>query len=288
MTTKAREGAQHTAENEDPNVACPPAYHLHEYDEVYTANHVTGSHPSSPTSPTSTGIPLYPTISTSNPAHGPLSESLSLTMDDDLIYPTLPPSNALYHIPRRLTWSGDCVYLERSVPERQKKDGTTVPTADQELYEIALRPYARSIELSGKRASCFGRGKGNMTRPSIFHDTWEVSFQKELAVRYKKSKWTDKENKLLATEVELGKADGKLGYKQRRTMVVEAGVDPKLLNLLVACWTAKVWRELQATVTKETSVDRMKEALKTGSKLSTCDQMADRVALAEHVISRNN
>ena len=266
MSAKAREIARQATENEDSNGAGPPAYHLHEYDEVYTANGAAGVYPSNPTGPASACMPLYSTSSPSNPVLEPLRECLSLTMDDDLIYPTLPPSNALYHIPRRLTWTGDCVYLERSIPERQKKDGTTVPTTDQELYEIALRPYARSIELSGKRASCFGRGKGNMTRPSIFHDTWEVSFQKELAIKYRKSKWTDSEGNILATEAKVEKAGESLSYKQRRTMVVEAGVNPKLLNLLVACWTAKVWRELQATMPKETSVDRVKEALKTGSK----------------------
>ncbi|MCJ1233023.1 hypothetical protein MMC14_000977 [Varicellaria rhodocarpa] len=254
MSFKEEAAASHL----DDASASPPAYHLHEHDQRYMDDDDTVRQQQE--------IPLDRNVSTSIPglSAGSTFEPLSLTMDDDLIYPTLPPSNALYHIPRRLTWTGNSVYLKRSIPERLKKDGTRMPAESQELYDIAVRPYSTTVELMGKRASCFGKGKGIMVRPSVFHDVWEVSFQNEIAVKYKKSKWLDPRGKVLATEEKPDKATTNLGYKQRRILEISAGADAKLTNLLVACWTAKVWRELQVAMTKERQYDRIKEAFKTG------------------------
>ena len=247
--------------SKEEEAASPPAYHLHSYDQRYTAPDGRADQ--------QLGIPIDRNVSTSFPglSGGSTFEPLSLTMDDDLIYPTLPPSNALYHIPRRLTWIGSSVYLKRNVPERLRRDGTKVPAESQDLYEIVVRPYSTTVELIGKRASCFGKGKGIMVRPSIFHDVWEISFQDEIAVKYKKSKWLDHTGKVLATEEKPDKATADPSYKQRLVMEISVGVNAKMMNLLVACWTAKVWRELQVAMTKERQYDRLKEVFKTGSEL---------------------
>lgn len=268
MSEKAREASERvgvTAYNDVAGTG-PPAYSLHEYDQVYTAHDDDLSQESHLSS---LGVPLDEIASTSNSGRSlvPLAEPLSLTMDEELIYPTLPPSNALYYIPQRLTWTGFQISLQRSLPERKKRDGTTVPTADQDLYQINSPPFLTTVELVPKRASCFGKGKATMVRSSIFSDRWEVSFHKEIAIRFKKGQWTDAQGKPLATEEKIENGRDETGYKQRRTMIIEAGVDPKMMNLLVACWTAKAWREVQVAITKDQTSNKFKEAITTGSKL---------------------
>ena len=271
MSAKAQEDAQQSRSRLSLEEAGPPAYALHTHDERYTEAAAGGAgglaRSRSENALESVAMAnLIPNIML-----GPLTAALSLTMDGELIYPTLPPSNALYHLPRQLTWRADRVYLHRSVPEKTKKNGSVVPASSQELYEIVKPPYAGLggsglYELVGKRASCFGAGKGSMMRTSIFHDTWEVSYQKELAIRYKKGKWRDAEGNVLAT-LEMGTEDsGLAAEKKRRVMEIEKGVSPKMVNLLVACWTAQVWRMVQAQIAKE-SGSRFKEAIRTGSRL---------------------
>lgn len=268
MSGKAREASEQVGvtTNEDIASTGPPAYSLHGYDQLYTGNDVAQSQESHLSS---LGIPLDEIASASNPGRSlvPLAEPLSLTMDGELIYPTLPPSSALYYIPQSLTWTGFQISLQRSVPERKKRDGTTVPTEDQDLYQINSIPFSTTVELVPKRASCFGKGIAAMVRSSIFNEHWEVSFHKEVAIRFKKGKWTDAHDKVLATGEKTEKGKDGLGDKQRRNMVIEAGVDPKMMNLLVACWTAKVWREIQDVMTKDQKSNKVKEVIKTGSKL---------------------
>ena len=276
MSAKAQEHAEQSGNRLSLDEAGPPAYSQHVNDERYTDS-AAGGNGGQPL-PGSRGPNSENSlvrVTTPNPISnimlGPLMAALSLTMDGELIYPTLPPSNALYHLPRQLTWRADRVYLHRSVPEKTKKNGSVVPAESQELYEIVKPPYSGLggsglYELVGKRASCFGSGKGSMMRTSIFQDTWEVSYQRELAIKYKKGRWRDAEGNILAT-LEMGTEDnGLAAEKRRRMMEIEAGVTPKMVNLLVACWTAQVWRMVQTQISKE-SRSRFKEALKTGSRL---------------------
>lgn len=258
MAQHATREAGGSEQNDNRN---PPAYELHIYDTLYT-EHAAREPQDSP------GGPLDRTMSTLGQGSvAALSVPLSLTMDDNLVYPTEPPSAALYHIPRRLTWTGDRVFLERSVPEKIRKNGTVIPTESQALYEIVVRPYSSTLDLVAKRASCYGQGKAVMIKPSIFHESnWEVWFQKDLTLKNRKSKWTDPNGSLLATEEKVEKPKDNMSYKQRRVMVIEANIEQKMMNLLVACWTAKVWRELQSTLSKKDNYARVKEALKTGSE----------------------
>ena len=275
MSAKTQEHSQRSR-NHPSLEAGPPAYSQHVNDERYTdfgvgedeGQYLSRDHAfqnETMLAPVPTANPV------SNIMLGPLMAALSLTMDGELIYPTLPPSNALYHLPRQLTWRADRVYLHRSVPEKTKKNGCVVPAKSQELYEIVKPPYSGLggsglYELVGKRASCFGSGKGSMMRTSIFHDTWEVSFQNELAIKYKKGKWRGVDGNVLAT-LEMGtEDDGLAAEKKRRVMEIEAGVPPKMVNLLVACWTAQVWRMVQTQISKEAG-GRLREALRTGSRL---------------------
>ena len=251
--SKAEEAAQETSNSEQLSGG-PPAYDVHEYDEVYTTNDAAQAHEAYLSS---IGVPLPEAHSPAGPSEQvalerPLTEPLSLTMDDDLIYPTLPPSTALYHIPRRLTWPGERVMLKRSVPEKRRKNGSLVPVEDQELYELASN--GSIVELVPKRASCYGKGTAVMKTAGIFQpNCWEVLFQRDVVLRFRKGEWMGGDGKVLAVEEKMEKGKGKSAYKERRVIVVRPGVDQKMLNLLVAAWTAKVWRGLAQSLSTETS-----------------------------------
>ena len=258
----AREASHHEAEAN----AAPPSYEAHVHDEVFSNKDAREMHESHSSS---IGLPLEDVAFEDPllPQSTPSNEPLSLTLDNDLVYPTLPPSNALYHIPRLLQWSGDRVYLERSVPQGLRKDGSPKPTKDQQLYEICAGfSKMSSIELRAKRAGCHGIGTALMKRTSQFHQHWEVHCQKELVLRYKNYKWTDAQERVLAVEEPYNRPRKEEEYRVQRVMVIQLGVNQKMMNLLVACWTTRVWREIQVEMSKESNKDNLKTVFRTGCK----------------------
>src|SRR2546430_1667295 len=69
------------------------------------------------------------------------NDALDLTIDNELIYPP-PPSNALYHLPRPLTWSGNEVFLFRSLPALMSRQGHRIgPARDLALYTMRRTPF---------------------------------------------------------------------------------------------------------------------------------------------------
>ncbi|MCJ1373279.1 hypothetical protein MMC20_004507 [Loxospora ochrophaea] len=247
----------------------PPAYEVHAQDIPYPSVEETVQREEPSRLPNAPLTEPCPRSTAWFPER--LFHPLSLTMDNDLIYPTMPPSTALFHVPRNLQWMGERVYLHRSVPERTQRDGTTTPPTSQELYDIICTPLKEwPIELHRKRASCYGRGVAVMTRRNLRHPVYEVWFKKELTLRCIKHSWTDAYGKILAIEEEQVQTGREDQNKERRVMVIQAGVDIKMMNLLVACWTTKVWRASQRLVRtsyESASLARWKEAFKTGSKL---------------------
>ncbi len=110
----------------------PPSYESHEKDKVYDPTELLTDVPQ-PTQPESTSQDLPEELLLS--AEELLSSGpLSLTLDRDLIYPTEPPSRALYHLPRSLECNGERVFLERIVPATAREDGSQKKAKDQELY----------------------------------------------------------------------------------------------------------------------------------------------------------
>jgi hypothetical protein len=161
--------------------------------------------------------------------------------------------------------------LERSVPQRQRRNGSMMPMEDQSLYELAWTAL-ETVELIGKRASCWGKGVGIMKRSGRWKtgEWWEVRFQGESVLRYSRGEWRTGEGKgvVVAREEEVEKKErvGEGAYKVLRVMVVEGGVDRKMVNLLVACWTARVWRELVRERERAEKMVNIWETLKTGSR----------------------
>jgi len=165
----------------------------------------------------------------------PSPEPLSLTMDRDLIYPTHPPSTAMYHLPRTLTWSGDRVFLEKSVPAHRRENGKWRKAYDQDLYEIRGQIFSMSCEIIAKRANCYqGRVASMKKRRSLFGDMWDISFKERVVLRYNKCQWKDAAGAVVAIEEK---------NPMRRVVVIQEGIDSGMRDLIVAAWCAKVWRE---------------------------------------------
>ena len=270
MSAGVHEDAEQSSNGLALDEAGPPAYALHTNNEPYEteASQVRGTVQSCNENASQTRIPanLIPNI-----VDDCLAAPLSLTMDGDLIYPTSPPSSAVYHLPSQFTWSSNQVSVNSSVPARMRNNGRVVPVSSRDLYLIT-KPFWAVLSgsdhyvLERKRASCFGAGKAVMKRPKKFRGIWQVSFSKKLAMSYKNGEWRDAEDHLLATLEKGTKDTGLPEEKKMRVMVIEKGVHYKMVNLLVACWMVQVWRKVRAQIKKKEG-SRLMQALKTGSRL---------------------
>jgi hypothetical protein len=156
---------------------------------------------------------------------------LNLTIDNGLIYPP-PPSNALYHLPRVLTWSGNEIFLFRSLPIFGRRHAQ--PTRDLALYTMRRTPFTHEIALIPRREGLKAatmRGR----RSLLSGMSWEVEFRNEVIIKYSKGKWKDASGTVLAEEQSSG------GEREGIT-IVAPGLEVNMKDLIVAAWTARVWQ----------------------------------------------
>ncbi|KAI9849695.1 MAG: hypothetical protein M1837_002821 [Sclerophora amabilis] len=159
---------------------------------------------------------------------------LSLTYDQDLIYPTHPPSTALYHIPSSLFSKGHRVMIERSVPASLRDDGSKRKARDQELYEIlASSALSNDCEIQGRRKECY-RHASMTGRFGMFGPAFSISVRGAVILKLSKREWKDGNDRVVATEAKKGPGNAEIE-------IVE-GLDEKMVDLLVAAWCAKIWR----------------------------------------------
>jgi hypothetical protein len=232
----------------------PPSYSRHHNDELLStpANSILGrsrqqrqrrlsisrtqSHPS---------VAQLLSVLTSHNA-------LHLTIDQGLIYPP-PPSNALYHLPRVLTWSGNEIYLFRSLPAlaRRRNDTSIINsnTRDLALYTIRRTPFTHEVALlprrEGLRAGVM-RGKrsiwGNMS--------WEVEVKGKTVLKYSKGKWKDgSTGKVVATEKQVAEPSPHGVAEQdeyspgpREEISLAEGLEIAMKDLIVAAWCTRIWQ----------------------------------------------
>lgn len=284
----------------------PPTYESHEYDEVFTEEDARNA-AAAAAAQDRTGT-LRPPLqqhraslvdvtdeSLAGPARKVREDSyeppllppgpLSLTMDETLIYPTHPPSTALYHIPRTLTFSGNEVYLERSVPGKTSvKTGKTAKAKDKQLYEMRRIPWTSEIELRPKRAATYGPRPGAVAemkqKRALFGNVWEVRFDGALALRFSGGKWKDGGGQLVAAEEK---------DSWPPVMVISEGVPEDLRDFVVAGWCTRVWQQgmdnsLVQTLTRGQGTDTLPRHGKRGDSLGSC---ADTVRSCPGFIDRD-
>lgn len=154
---------------------------------------------------------------------------LKLTVDNGMIYPP-PPSNALYHLPRTVTWSGNDIFLYRSLPAIVQ--GRRAPPRDLALYKMSRKPFTNEVALIPRReglltATMYGR------RSLIQGMVWDVEIQHNVRLRYSKGKWRDNVGKVVAEE--------NWGEREGITIVGE-DLEVQMKDLIVAAWATRMWQ----------------------------------------------
>src|SRR5215469_15420790 len=111
----------------------PPSYSQHQQDELLSMPAPSSLAGRRRRQISVIRTPTHPSLNQLLQVLG-TNDALHLTIDNELIYPP-PPSNALYHLPRLLTWSGNEVFLFRSLPALMSRRGySTGPARDLALY----------------------------------------------------------------------------------------------------------------------------------------------------------
>jgi len=177
---------------------------------------------------------------------------LHLTIDNGMIYPP-PPSNALYHLPRVLTWSGNEIFLFRSLPS-STRNRHAQPPRDLALYTMRRTPFTNEVALIPRReglspATMHGR------RSLLSGMTWEVEVRKQIKLRYAKGKWRDGLGNIVAEE-NPGEREG--------IVIVGQNLEVYMKDLIVAAWATRMWQghgRLSLTRTLMSGKGSLREAI---------------------------
>jgi hypothetical protein len=166
---------------------------------------------------------------------------LCLTLDNNLLYPP-PPSNALYHLPRVLTWSGNEIFLARSLPTSARRGarGALASARDLSLYTMRRTPFTLEVALIPRREGlkpAVMRGH----RSLLGNISWEIFVRDDKILRYSKGKWKTPEGRVVARE-KSNQTQGS-GKEEVKPEIVIVGEDVELWmkDLIVACWCSRVW-----------------------------------------------
>ncbi|KAF2092945.1 hypothetical protein NA57DRAFT_81879 [Rhizodiscina lignyota] len=184
---------------------------------------------------------------------------LSLTIDSGAIYPP-PPSKALYHLPRSLTWNGNEIYLNLSIPAvspPSSSSGRRRPAKesprDLNLYVLRRTPFTNEIALLPKRD--VGRAAVMKGKRSLFSSgtTWDVEVHGKVVLHYSKGRWRDVKGKAVAAET---RREGKKNKKRSAESTFAPSQKPEMTifrggvgglseettrHLIVAAWCARLW-----------------------------------------------
>lgn len=153
---------------------------------------------------------------------------LKLTVDNGMIYPP-PPSNALYHLPRTVTWSGNEIYLYRSLPAIVQ--GRRAPPRDLALYTMRRKPFTNEVALIPRREGLTATMHGR--RSLIQGMVWEVEIRHQVKLRYAKGKWRDHLGTIVAEEN---------GGEREGITIVGENLEVQMKDLIVAAWATRMWQ----------------------------------------------
>jgi hypothetical protein len=169
-------------------------------------------------------------------------DPLTLTIDNNLLYPP-PPSNALYHLPRILTWSGNEISLSRSLPVLARR-GRLASARDLSLYTMRRTPFTYEVSLVPRREglkAAVMRGK----RSFLGNMSWEVNVKGEKLLRYSKGRWKTSDGNIIATEKHKEpevKEESADWHPAREEITIQGdGVELWMKDLVVAAWCCRIW-----------------------------------------------
>ncbi|MCJ1486257.1 hypothetical protein MMC06_006434 [Schaereria dolodes] len=238
---------------EDPEHDAPPHYNRYECDETFISYDEVERIRSAVRPP----MCAVETVAPSPVLEITFDYPLSVTMDNEMIYPTLPPSTAMYHLPRALTFAGDHVYLRRNIPGGNREDGKMRRARSSPLYEIRRLKYTDDKELCLRCLSPpshpYGDDRAHFKcKSGLFHGrACDVSRDNKVVLQCRRGKWKDEAGKIVATEGEVN--DRTINVKMHnheerkhyihRILVIEDPVSEQLRDLIMAAWCSQVWLE---------------------------------------------
>ncbi|MCJ1335506.1 hypothetical protein MMC09_000777 [Bachmanniomyces sp. S44760] len=248
----------------------PPGYGLHQYDEVFTTHDemharnerepsiryfedipVADGRRESVLSTGSVSLDLEPVLSRTESI---FEYPLSITMENEMIYPTVPPSSALYHLPRPLTFHGESVYIRRNIHRGIGDNGKLKKPLGLMLYELKRVPYSnnREISIKARNESCVsGSTCLKLTSGSMLGTACEVRINNDIIFVCRWGKWKSAAGKVIAVEGEVKDATRIVpvhsnGTEEKRhcicrVLVMQEDIGEQLRDLLMASWSGKVW-----------------------------------------------
>lgn len=208
----------------------PPSYTRHQDDELLSPATVVHDR---------RRVSGHPLASTRTASLSRLLEMLTapgelrMTLESGLVFPP-PPSNALYHLPRALTWSGNEIFLFRSLPVTIRNRDSQ-PPRDLALYTMRRTPLTHEIVLRPRREglkAAVMRGRRSLMGGWV----WEVHVKNEIILCYAKGRWKNAAGDLLAEEpIPTG----------QNVVLTLVGQDLELhmKDLIVVSWLSRLWHE---------------------------------------------
>ncbi|KAI9890542.1 MAG: hypothetical protein M1814_003882 [Vezdaea aestivalis] len=159
---------------------------------------------------------------------------ISLTLEGINIYASFTPGVPFYRLPRLMPASANLL-LDRCIPAMQKPDGRMRKARTLSLYQCMGVPATRDVEIKGMKQECYALATVRR-RNTLFGSPWEVSVDNEVLLSFRDRRWKDFTKTVVAEE-------GKYKAGGKDFMEIKEGVSPKLRDLLVACWCARLCRE---------------------------------------------
>lgn len=215
----------------------PPSYSQHQQDELLSLRPASSLARRRRRQVPLARTPTHPSVNQLLQVLG-TDDALDLTLDNELIYPP-PPSNALYHLPRQLTWSGNEIFLFRSLPARMPRRGySTSPARDLALYTMRRTPFTNEVALLPRREglkAAVMRGKRRIFGSSM---SWVVEVKGEVMLKYAKGNWMDKDGHIVATE----KVQVAASTAKNTLVIAGEGFDIATKDLIVASWCTRIWQ----------------------------------------------
>lgn len=213
--------------------------------------------------------PSYEEVKDHEPRHQlPTGELPSLVLDGCLIYPAVPPSRALYELTNPPSEAKPNVYgIEKLIYKLSATDGEgKIRHRRDHLYDFKANYFGMPsshmiVEGKTSRKRAF---QEVLMSPGLGLTAWKArghfKIEKQLFGHLKHRGgllWRNEAGTLLAVETRVTrKEDGRLDGLPRLDLKIH--VDEKTMDLLVTCWTARVWMESQKDLAEPMTWEKCK------------------------------
>ncbi|KAJ9156307.1 hypothetical protein NKR23_g1017 [Pleurostoma richardsiae] len=222
--------------------------------------------------------PSYETVSASDPRAQLATRDLpSFVVDGNLVYPSTPPSRALYELNSPPCEARSHAYTVSKIIYRVAPGGRRIRSRTEHIYDFKnyrvplwLFPGVTHVLVQGRTSKT---AKEVLMNPGWGPAAWTVTpraFRAEQAFvdRFRRRAeicWRDWKGRLVAVEGRLERGhDGRVQTLPRLDVKVELG--EKMLDLLVTCWAARLWKEATQNAHEPMTRAKFKRILDAGTQ----------------------